>query len=92
MATLIPIYAGYGDCLLLRLPIDNTHPTYRYWLIDGGPITSTRTVDEGDNNAYQQYLRLSLKRYCRRDPNSPTIDNLAGIVVTHPDADHIDGR
>lgn len=92
VGTLIPVYSGYGDTLLLRLPgvAPNVNP--RFWLIDGGPITSSRTVDEGEKNAYQQYLKLALARYCRQNPNSHEINLLEGIVVTHPDADHIDGE
>ena len=95
MAKLIAIYAGYGDTLLLQEPAEvlgpNGPPQHKYWLIDGGPITSVQNEDQGVKNTYQQYLKLALKRFCASGANPHEIDLLKGIIVTHPDMDHIDG-
>jgi L-ascorbate metabolism protein UlaG (beta-lactamase superfamily) len=101
MAKLIAIYAGYGDTLLLQKPavVDpvSGQPQHKYWLIDGGPITSASgdNPEQGTRNAYQQYLKLALKRFCasRTDPNHLyQIDLLEGIIVSHPHTDHINGE
>lgn len=75
-----------------------------FWLIDGGPITSTAASATAINgttglqqyNAYYQYLRQAVRRFCSSGATSPdgslTIDLLDGIIVTHPDRDHMDGR
>ncbi|KDQ09352.1 hypothetical protein BOTBODRAFT_529373 [Botryobasidium botryosum FD-172 SS1] len=98
--TLTTAYAGYGDTLLLQYQSSSNEP--QYWLIDGGPVTnkprSGTTVDGKPKHAYNsfyQYLRQSLLRFCcsgKKDSNGVVcIDRLAGIIVTHPDKDHMDG-
>ncbi|KDR74130.1 hypothetical protein GALMADRAFT_227826 [Galerina marginata CBS 339.88] len=87
---LIVIYAAYGDALLLQTP--DVPP--KYWLIDGGPINPSPVDHLPDNriplNAYYQYLKRALYRYCCSQKDG-VIDSLAGIIVTHPDGDHMDG-
>lgn len=41
-------------------------------------------------NAYYQYLKRALYRYCSSQRNG-VIDKLSGIIVTHPDGDHMEG-
>ncbi|KAG8769661.1 hypothetical protein FRC12_004823, partial [Ceratobasidium sp. 428] len=93
---LIMVYAGYGDTLLLEYQSQNTN-TPGYWLIDGGPVTSTPAQgrlgnaepDKHTFQAYYQFLKQGLRRFCSSD--GETIDRLNGIIVTHPHADHMDG-
>ncbi|KAG8786457.1 hypothetical protein FRC12_016525 [Ceratobasidium sp. 428] len=94
---LILVYAGYGDTLLLEYQ-DQTTNELKYWLIDGGPVTASPaqgmlgTVDPNKHkfHAYYQFLQQALRRFCSSD-NGVTIDRLAGIIVTHPHGDHMDG-
>ncbi|KAG9119260.1 hypothetical protein FRC07_005781, partial [Ceratobasidium sp. 392] len=95
---LIVVYAGFGDTLLLENENNETN-TPSYWLIDGGPVTSsvgkgsTRiggTRNEQGFHPYYQFLKQALLRFCSSD-GGLTIDRLSGIIVTHPHRDHMDG-
>ncbi|KDN34169.1 hypothetical protein RSAG8_12734, partial [Rhizoctonia solani AG-8 WAC10335] len=129
---LIVVYAGYGDTLLIEYddPTLNNPNAKGYWLIDGGPVTSSTGprrkpksgsastskdlgAGEGDEKpddssqttetkvdfkpgshayqAYYQFLKQTLLRYCRSDKHKEDVDLLKGITVTHPHADHMDG-
>ncbi|KAF5390878.1 hypothetical protein D9757_004434 [Collybiopsis confluens] len=86
---LIPVFAGFGDTLLVRTPA----PNQEFWLIDGGPVTispqiNVHTVPE---QPYFQYLRAALRRYCTDPQDNRRITGLSGIVVTHTDGDHVQG-
>jgi hypothetical protein len=102
---LIVIYAAYGDALLLETPDQSqsflllhlhrcSHLIPEYWLIDGGPINPTPTTQIRDDEiplvAYYQYLKRALYRY-KTPSGNRAINSLSGIIVTHPDGDHIDG-
>ncbi|CAE6444171.1 unnamed protein product [Rhizoctonia solani] len=96
-AKLIAVYAGYGDTLLIE-DNDTDPKSPGCWLIDGGPVTALPAASEpldgspGKHgyHAYYQYLRAAVRRFCSSD-GGKTIDRLKGIIVTHPDRDHMDG-
>ncbi|KAF8644531.1 hypothetical protein AX16_008407 [Volvariella volvacea WC 439] len=99
---LIVVYAGWGDTLLLQVQKSSSDPI-KYWLIDGGPVTTGPKTTVNVNgepgkqgyHAFYQFLRNALLRFCcsgdKNADGSLKIDLLAGIIVTHPDRDHMDG-
>ncbi|KAF8676973.1 hypothetical protein RHS04_06275 [Rhizoctonia solani] len=96
-AKLIVVYAGYGDTILIE-DNDTDPKSPGCWLIDGGPVTAMPGQGEALDGspgkhgyqAYYQFLRAAVRRFCSSD-GGKTIDRLKGIIVTHPDRDHMDG-